>query len=268
MSKKRVKKWAVASAASVAFLASQGTASAAASHKVVKGDTLWGLGQQNGVTVDELKGANNRQNDMIYVGETLTIPDQGQAQSAASPATSVHTVAQGETLYHIATQNGMTVDQLKAVNGLQSDIITIGQTLKLQGEAPAPAQTAPSTSVSAQDQDLLARLVEAEAKGEPYQGKVAVAIVVLNRVASPEFPNSIHDVIYQQLGNGVYQFSPVANGAINQPASEESKRAVSEALSNPHENDALFFYNPKIAESQWVATQQVTAVIGNHVFAK
>ncbi|WVE39828.1 LysM peptidoglycan-binding domain-containing protein, partial [Priestia megaterium] len=67
MSKKRVKKWAVASAASVAFLASQGTASAAASHKVVKGDTLWGLGQQNGVTVDELKGANNRQNDMIYV---------------------------------------------------------------------------------------------------------------------------------------------------------------------------------------------------------
>ncbi|GAA3313949.1 hypothetical protein GCM10020331_005330 [Ectobacillus funiculus] len=79
--------------------------------------------------------------------------------------------------------------------------------------------------------------------------KVAVATVVLNRVASPEFPNSIHDVIYQPLGNGGYEFTPVANGAINHPASDDSKRAVDEALaSQNHSSDALYFYNPRTAK--------------------
>lgn len=268
MKKTSVKKWLVASVASLAFLVAQGTADAAAPHKVVKGDTLWGLGKQNGVTVDGLKKANNRQNDIIYVGETLTIPDHTGAEQAS--ISSIHKVTTGDTLFSIAKQNGVTVEGLKVTNQLQNDTIYIGQTLTIGSGASSPqSQPAQSSAFSVEDKDLLSRLVEAEAKGEPYQGKVAVATVVLNRLASPEFPNSIHDVIYQPLANGKYEFSPVGNGAINQPASEESKRAVNEALSNPnHVNDALFFYNPKIADNHWVGTQQVTAVIGNHVFAK
>lgn len=276
-----MKKWVFASAASLSFLAAQGTAEAAALHKVVKGDTLWELGQQNGVTVDELKKANHRQNDRIYIGETLTIPDHAAPQPSRS---TIHKVTTGDTLFSIAKQYGVTVEGLKAANHLQNDTIYIGQTLIIgNGSSSAEAQTAQpaapavnqqpapaqSSAISAEDKDLLSRLVEAEAKGEPYQGKVAVATVVLNRVASPEFPNSIHDVIYQQLGNGGYEFTPVGNGAINQPASDDSKRAVDEALANQHRtNDALYFYNPQIATNDWVKTRQVTAVIGNHVFAK
>lgn len=269
MKKTSMKKWVFTSAASLSFLAAQGIADAAASHKVVKGDTLWRLGKQNGVTVAELKKANNRQNGMIFVGETLTIPDHTAAQVSSS---TVHKVVKGDTLWGLGKQNGVTVAELKAANHLQSDTIYIGQTLTIRNGSPSPdAQTAPAqaSAISAEDKDLLSRLVEAEAKGEPYEGKVAVATVVLNRVASPEFPNSIHDVIYQPLGNGGYEFTPVGNGAINQPASDASKRAVNEALaSQNHPSDVLYFYNPRTAKSDWVKTRQVTAVIGNHVFAK
>ncbi len=181
-------------------------------------------------------------------------------------------VVQGDTLWGLSNQNGVTVEGLKAANHLQNDTIYIGQTLTIGNGSPSPeAQTASaqSSAISAEDKDLLSRLVEAEAKGEPYEGKVAVATVVLNRVASPEFPNSIHDVIYQPLGNGGYEFTPVANGAINHPASNDSKRAVDEALANQNRSsDALYFYNPRTAKSDWLKTRQVTATIGNHVFAK
>ncbi len=69
----------------------------------------------------------------------------------------------------------------------------------------------PNSTISAADKDLMARLVRAEAVGEPYAGKVAVATVILNRVASPDFPNSIKEVIYQ-ISSGHYAFTPVQNG--------------------------------------------------------
>lgn len=258
MEKTSMKKWVFASAASLAILAAQGTAEAATPHEVVKGDTLWELGQQNGVTVDELKKVNQRQNDRIFIGETLTIPDHTVAQPIRS---TTHKVSTGDTLFNIAEQYGVTVEGLKQANQLQNDTIYIGQTLTIGNGL--------SSAISAKDKDLMARLVEAEAKGESYEGKVVVAMVILNRVASPEFPNSIHDVIYQQLGNGGYEFTPVGNGTINQPASNDSKRAVEEALANQNStNDALYFYNPQIATDDWIKTQEVTAVIGNHVFAK
>ena len=78
-----------------------------------------------------------------------------------------------------------------------------------------------AVSISEEEKDLFARLVEAEAKGESYEGKVAVATVVLNRVDSPEFPNSITGVINEVVGKA-YAFSPVQNGEINKPASDEA----------------------------------------------
>jgi N-acetylmuramoyl-L-alanine amidase len=108
-------------------------------------------------------------------------------------------------------------------------------------------------------------LVRAEAEGEPYAGKVAVAIVVLNRVDHPQFPNSIKEVIYQPR-----QFTPVSNGTINQPADDESIRAVEEALAYDRSKGygSLFFYNPKTSHSRWLDSRPTTIVIGNHVFKK
>lgn len=109
---------------------------------------------------------------------------------------------------------------------------------------------------------LLAQLVESEAKGEPYDGKVAVAEVVLNRVASSQFPNSIEGVVYQKG-----QFQVVSNGSIYNQPSQQSIDASNEALNGSNKtNGALFFYNPRIATNRWQDSLRTTAVIGNHTF--
>jgi N-acetylmuramoyl-L-alanine amidase len=126
----------------------------------------------------------------------------------------------------------------------------------------------PAVSISNQEKDLFARLVEAEAKGEPYEGKVAVATVVLNRVDSPEFPDTVTDVIKEKVGS-TYAFSPVQNGEIQKPASPEAQQAVDEALTRQDRlNESVYFYNPEIASDNWIRTRDEVKSIGNHVFAK
>lgn len=107
-----------------------------------------------------------------------------------------------------------------------------------------------------------------KARGEPYAGKVAVATVVLNRVDSSLFPNTVNGVIYQK-DQGYYAFSPVKNGAINQSADNSAKEAVKEALAfRGMGKGSLYFYNPKTAKGTWITSREVTTVIGNHRFAK
>ncbi|HWO95527.1 MAG TPA: cell wall hydrolase [Bacillus sp. (in: firmicutes)] len=178
----------------------------------------------------------------------------GQGTAEAS---TVHEVHKGESLWILGQQYGVSVNQLKQANSKRGHIIHIGEKL-----------TIPTADFTSEEQDLLARLVEAEAKDEPFAGKVAVATVVLNRVDSPNFPDTIKGVIYEQTG-GSYAFTPVQNGAINNTPSEESKRAAAEAIATRGGGQgSLFFYNPKTAQSEWIKTRPVTAVIGNHTFAK
>ncbi|HAQ07449.1 MAG TPA: peptidoglycan-binding protein [Bacillus bacterium] len=169
----------------------------------------------------------------------------------------IHQVKTGDTYWGIASQYGVSMQELKKVNNRTSNLLYPGQRL-----------TIPAMNVSAADLDLLARLVHAEAKGEPYAGKVAVATVVLNRVASKDFPNTIRGVIYEK-SNGYYAFSPVKNGAINKPAGADSKKAAKEALAfRGSGKGSLFFFNPKTAISKWVFSRETTITIGNHRFAK
>ncbi|WP_066063116.1 cell wall hydrolase [Neobacillus soli] len=135
-------------------------------------------------------------------------------------------------------------------------------------EAPVEEIPTPTISISDKEKDLFARLVEAEAKGEPYEGKVAVATVVLNRVESPQFPDTVTEVINEVVGDA-YAFSPVQNGEINKPASEESTQAIEEALKREDTiTDSIFFYNPEIATDDWIRSREKVETIGNHVFAK
>ncbi|EFV72792.1 YkvT protein [Bacillus sp. BT1B_CT2] len=120
-----------------------------------------------------------------------------------------------------------------------------------------------TTDLTHKEKDLLSRLVHAEAKGESFEGKVAVANVVLNRVKDSRFPDSVKSVIYQRNA-----FEPVLNGSIEKKADRESVEAVEEAVDqNKKETDALFFYNPDIASDDWIKTRKVVKRIGNHVFA-
>ncbi|PLS17122.1 cell wall hydrolase [Bacillus sp. M6-12] len=126
---------------------------------------------------------------------------------------------------------------------------------------PAKRAKTETMHITASEKDLLSRLVHAEAKGEPFEGKVAVASVVLNRMEAKQFPDSVSDVVYEKN-----QFSPVSNGSIRKPADEESKRAVDEALEDPN-SDALYFFNPDLTDDRWIRTRKVTEIIGDHHFA-
>ena len=113
----------------------------------------------------------------------------------------------------------------------------------------------------------LARIIHAEAKGESFQGKIAVGAVIMNRMKSSEFPKSIYDVIHQKI-NGRYQFQPIANGQINNVPDKMSIDAAKLAISGTDPTDgALFFYNPTIAESNWIKSLPTKVKIGQHVFA-
>lgn len=114
--------------------------------------------------------------------------------------------------------------------------------------------------------ELLARIVHAESKGEPYLGQVAVAAVILNRVNNPDFPNTLAGVIYQPGA-----FEPVSNGTINQnvPNDASARRAAKEALNGyDPTGGCLYFYNPQTAKSKWIWSKQVVKTIGKHNFAK
>ena len=116
---------------------------------------------------------------------------------------------------------------------------------------------------SESDLDLLARVVRAEAEGEPYDGQVAVAAVILNRVTHPEFPNTIAGVVYEPLA-----FSVVANGQVNRPASESAVQAAHCALNGlDPSGGAIYFYNPAKTRSAWIRSRAVIKTIGGHIFA-
>ncbi|GAE35438.1 cell wall hydrolase [Halalkalibacter akibai] len=183
---------------------------------------------------------------LLFIGATET-----NAQSKT------HTVVSGDTFYKLGQQYGVSAIDIQKANNKRSSTIFVGERLVI------PA------SISAAEKDLLARLVRAEAEGEPYAGKVAVATVVLNRVAHRDFPNSIRGVINEVAPSGHYAFSPVQNGRINRAADSQSIRAVEEALAfRGQGSGSLYFYNPRIATNHWIATRTQTVRIGNHVFAK
>lgn len=187
---------------------------------------------------------------------TLTFMISIAMFSTQAAAATYHTVQSGDTLWKISNRYGVSITSLKKLNNEYDAILYPGQRLQIP------------SSISSADKELMARLVRAEAEGEPYAGKVAVATVILNRVDSHLFPNTVREVIYQR-SSGYYAFSPVQNGQINKPADAESRRAVNEALAfRGQGSGSLYFYNPKTAKSTWILSKHVTVTIGNHRFAK
>ena len=120
-----------------------------------------------------------------------------------------------------------------------------------------------SATIISADHRLLSKLVYAEARGESYKGQVAVAAVVLNRVASSSFPNTISGVIYQSGA-----FSCVSNGSINNTPNDTAIRAALDAMNGwDPTGGCLYYYNPKKTSDAWIRTRTVKTVIGNHSFA-
>lgn len=129
----------------------------------------------------------------------------------------------------------------------------------------ARATYTPTKGVSSSDDvTMLSRIIHAEAKGEPFVGKVAVGAVILNRIESPIFPNTLSGVLFQPLA-----FQAVSNGAIwNQP-DDESVRAANNALSGWDPSyGCLYFWNPATSTSRWIWNKKPVMRVGRHVFAR
>ncbi|MHB1043251.1 MAG: cell wall hydrolase [Eubacteriales bacterium] len=249
-------------------------AALASTRTVSPGDTLYKIGLEYGVSVEVLMSANSLVDYMIYPGQVITVPgapDVHPGTGQGDIATVQYTVQNGDTLYWIGVKYGVYYQKIMAANSLESENIYPGMVFIIPGAIPSGP--APEVSrggyfqrPSAADVDLLARLITAEAGNQPYEGKVAVGAVVMNRTLSKDFPKTIPGVI-NQYNNGTYQFEPVMNGWINKPATPESFQAARDALNGADPTKgALYFYSNWVTK-KWLTSKEVSRRIGELVFA-
>ncbi len=152
------------------------------------------------------------------------------------------------------------VIKFQKANGLKADGIAGNATLAAIG---LPTSSGGSSSSSA-NVNLLARIINGEARGETYEGQVAVGAVVLNRVDHPSFPNSIAGVIYQPNA-----FTAVDDGQIHANLEATCLRAARDALNGwDPTGGAIYYYNPRTATNTWIRSRPVITTIGKHVFCK
>ena len=165
-------------------------------------------------------------------------------------------------IYGSQTQSAVRWFQSK--NGLSVDGIAGPKTLAAMGIYNSSGNSSSSGATNSNDLNLLARLVYGEARGEPYTGQVAVAAVVLNRVKSSSFPNTVAGVIYQSGA-----FDVVSDGQINLTPDSTAKKAAQDALNGWDPSyGAIYYFNPKTATNKWIWSRPATVTIGNHRFCK
>lgn len=157
-------------------------------------------------------------------------------------------------------------------SGTEQAVKAFQQAYGLSVDGKAGTQTLAAMGISEQqggassqgsgDLALLARLISAEARGEPYNGQVAVGAVVLNRVEHPSFPNSISGVIYQ---GGA--FTCITDGQFNEPVAESAYRAAQDAMNGSDPSGgAIYYFNPATATSKWIWSRPLLVTIGKHRF--
>ena len=154
------------------------------------------------------------------------------------------------------SQTTQAVKYFQRKNGLTADGIVGPATLRALGMAEGWSG-GQDTSV-----ELLARVISAEARGEPYRGQVAVGAVILNRVEHPSFPNTIAGVVYQPGA-----FTCMVDGQFNEPVAESAVRAARDALNGADPSGgAIYYFNPNTATSSWIWSRPLILQIGNHRF--
>ncbi|MGD9567465.1 MAG: LysM peptidoglycan-binding domain-containing protein [Sedimentibacter sp.] len=292
MNKKRLRSILLTATLTVGLSFTASTDANAAEYTAVSGDTLYKISKAYNTSVANIMVANNFTDYNINIGQIIHVPCEK------------YTVVKGDTLFKISQKYNISLFKLRQANNIFTNYIYVGQVLDIPLTAPlelkieepqveAPVQEAapvkneptpseivqpapfveaptqeqePATPYSNEELDLLARLIMAETEGQPYEAMVAVGSVVMNRVESGLFAPTITEVINQKI-DGYYQFTPVQNGWINRPASEESIRAAKEALSGVDTTDGAIWYYDDSTTNQWILSKTVSVQYGNMIYA-
>lgn len=163
-------------------------------------------------------------------------------------------------IYGTQTLNAVKLFQRK--NGLTVDGIAGTKTLNAMGIMSSSTTT--SSSTNSTDLNLLAKIIYGEARGEPYTGQVAIAAVVLNRVKSSSFPNTISGVIYQSGA-----FTAVSDGQFNLTPDDTARKAAQDALNGWDPTyGSIYYFNPNTATNAWIWSRPYVITIGKHRFCK
>ena len=160
-----------------------------------------------------------------------------------------------EAVKKFQKKNGLTVDGIAG----QKTLAALGITSNSGSSSSGGSSSSNNT-----DLNLLSKLVNAEARGEPYKGMVAVAATVLNRVSNSKFPNTIAGVIYQ---SGAY--TCVSDGQINLEGTSQSRKAAQDAINGwDPTSGCIYYFNPNTATSSWIWSRPQVMTIGKHIFCK
>ena len=210
---------------------------------------------------------------VALVGSVCFIGGNAEAKNIVKGDTTANVRIVQQRLYNLGyytykvdgiwgTRTKTAVKKFQKDKGLVADGIVGAKTEKALGITLSSSSSSSSTTSS--ELNLLARCVYSESRGEPYTGQVAVAAVVLNRVRSSKFPNTIAGVIYQKGA-----FTAVSDGQINLTPNETAYKAARDALNGwDPTNGCLYYYNPATATSKWIWSLKVEITIGRHSFAR
>ena len=195
------------------------------------------------------------------------IPEESEVEALSKYGSRGSEVTQIQTKlkrwgYYNGSQTVEAVKYFQRKNNLAVDGIAGKNTLEAMGIFNSSSSS--SSSSNSSNLNLLARVIYGEARGEPYTGQVAVGAVVLNRVRSSSFPNTISGVVYQSGA-----FDAVRDGQINLTPNSTAKKAAQDALNGWDPSyGAIYYFNPATATNKWIWSRPMTVTIGNHRFCK
>lgn len=197
-----------------------------------------------------------------------SLPTLSRRGSRGEEVKQIQTVLKDRQLYTgnidgiYGAQTEQAVIKFQKQMGLTADGIAGPKTLAALGLGDAPAGVTGIGGYSANEVALLARIISAESRGEPYSGQVAVGAVILNRVAHPSFPNTLAGVIYQPGA-----FSCLDDGGVNAAVADSAYRAARDAINGSDPSGgAIYYYNPAKSTNKWIFSRPIITVIGNHRF--
>lgn len=235
-------------------------------YTVTNGDTVYKIAQEHNITMDAIINANGLTDggELIYPNMVLLLDSNAKNNDNYN-----YTVKSGDSIFKIAQSYGITTTELKTANNLTADRIYCGQLLYVPGTAETvPVMKEENVNESALTEAeiyMIAKMIYGEARGECYQGQVAVGAVIMNRLYSPDFPDTVYEVLFQDS-----QFSAIDDGQYYLTPDDSAISAAYEAVNGADPTGgALFYWNPvKAPNNAFLNAKPIIATIGNHVFAK